>query len=151
MLKIRSSCICSTGDFKTHEELTAGMSATTYKTNNSKRIMEKFMLFFRGSDVYQPGQSPEALQTLKEKMIHWLTDLSEQGTHVASEPLETTGKQVFGSGKTVMDGPFGKSREIVGGCTIVQAKDLDAAIEIAKGCPILESNANIEVRPIQGM
>jgi hypothetical protein len=113
--------------------------------------MEKFMLFFRGSDVYQPGESPEALEALKQKMIHWLTDLSQRGAHVASEPLETTGKQVFGTKKIVLDAPFGEGREIVGGCTIVQARDMEEAIEIAKGCPILESNANIEVRPIQAM
>ncbi|HEY5748852.1 MAG TPA: YciI family protein [Chryseolinea sp.] len=113
--------------------------------------MEKFMLLFRGSDVYQPGQSPDALDALKEKMIHWLTDLSEKGTHVASEPLQTTGKQVWGTKKTVTDRPFGEAREIIGGCTIVQAKDIDEAVEIARGCPILESNANIEVRPIQQM
>jgi len=113
--------------------------------------MEKFMLLFRGSDVYQPGQSPDALEALKEKMIHWLTDLSEKGVHVASEPLETTGKQVSGSRKTVTNGPFGEAKEVIGGCTIVQVRDMNEALEIAKGCPILESNASIEVRPIQKM
>ena len=113
--------------------------------------MEKFMLLFRGSDVYQPGQSPEALQTLKQKMIHWIVDLSEKGVHVASEPLEPTGKQVNGKKKVMTDGPFGEGRDIIGGCTIVQAKDINEAVEIAKGCPILASNANIEVRPLQKM
>jgi hypothetical protein len=47
------------------------------------------------------------------------------------------------------DAPFGEGREIIGGCTIVQAKDIDEAVEIAKGCPILASNANIEVRPFK--
>ena len=113
--------------------------------------MEKFILLFRGSDVYQPGQSPDAFEALKQKMIHWLTDLSERGVHVASEPLQPTGKQVSGIKKTVMDGPFGVAKEIIGGCTIVQAKDINEAVDIAKGCPILDSNANIEVRPIQKM
>jgi len=111
--------------------------------------MEKFMFLFRGSDVYQPGQSPEALQALKQKLMHWVGDLAEKGVHVASEPLEPTGKQVNGTKKTVTDAPYGQGREIIGGCTIVLAKDMNAAIEIAKGCPILESNANIEVRPLQ--
>jgi len=111
--------------------------------------MEKFMLLFRGSDVYQPGQSPEALQALKQKLIHWIGDLSKKGVHVASEPLHPTGKQVSGIKKTVTDAPFGEAKEIIGGCTIVQAKDINEAVEIAKGCPILESNANVEVRPIQ--
>lgn len=107
------------------------------------------MLLFRGSDVYQPGQSPEALQALKQKLIYWVADLHKKGQHIASEPLEPIGKQVSGRKKTITDAPFGEGREIIGGCTIVQAKDIDEAIEIAKGCPILESNANIEVRPIQ--
>ncbi|HZX57810.1 MAG TPA: YciI family protein [Mucilaginibacter sp.] len=111
--------------------------------------MEKFMLLFRGSDVYQPGQPPEALEALKEKMFDWVVDLSKKGAHVASEPLEPGGKHVNGAKKTVIDTPFGEAREIIGGCTIVQAKDINGAIELAKGCPILESNASIEVRPIQ--
>lgn len=111
--------------------------------------MEKFMLLFRGSDIYQPGQSPEALQALKQKLIHWIGDLYQKGQHVASEPLEPTGKQVNGIKRTITDAPFGEGRNIIGGCTIVQARDINEAIEIAKGCPILESNANIEVRPIQ--
>lgn len=111
--------------------------------------MEKFMLLFRGSDVYQAGQSPEALQMLKEKMIHWVMDLSQKGIHVDSEPLEPTGIQVNGAKQTVTNSPFGEPKGVIGGCTIVLANDINEAVKIAKGCPILESNANIEVRPIQ--
>ncbi|MDO6430266.1 YciI family protein [Flavitalea sp. BT771] len=111
--------------------------------------MENYMLLFRGSDVYQPGQSTEAFQALKQEMIHWLGDLSKKGAHVASDPLQPTGKQVSGAKKTVTDGPFGEAKEIIGGCTVIQAKDIHEAVEIAKSCPILASNANIEVRPIQ--
>ncbi len=107
------------------------------------------MLLFRGSDVYQPGQSPEDLQALKQKLIQWVVGLSEKGVHVTSVPLEPVGKQVVGIKKTTTDGPFGVGREIIGGLTIVQAKDINEAIDIAKGCPILASNANIEVRPLQ--
>ncbi|HSC36675.1 MAG TPA: YciI family protein [Chitinophagaceae bacterium] len=111
--------------------------------------MEKFMLLFRGSDVYQPGQSPEAFQALKQRLLLWVGELSQKGVHVASEPLQPAGKQVSGAEKTVTDGPFGEARQVIGGCTIVQARDINEAVEIAKGCPILESNAIIEVRPIQ--
>ncbi|MGY3211510.1 YciI family protein [Mucilaginibacter sp. HD30] len=111
--------------------------------------MEKFMLLFRGSDVYQPDQSPEDLQVLKEKMMNWVFDLVNKGLHVSSEPLEQTGKQVKGAEKIVIDAPFGEGRGVIGGCTIVLAKNIDAAIELAKTCPILATNANIEVRPIQ--
>lgn len=111
--------------------------------------METFMLLFRGSDVYQPGQSPEALQALKEEMIGWVGALTQQGLHVASEPLEPTGKYVNGARKIVTHAPFGAAKEVIGGYTIVRANDIDEAVSIAMGCPLLVSNANIEVRPIQ--
>jgi hypothetical protein len=111
--------------------------------------MEKFMLLFRGSDVYLPGQPPEALEALKQKMFDWVVDLNKKGAHVASEPLQPTGKHVGGAKKIVTDAPFGQAKEIIGGSTIVLAEDINEAVELAKGCPILESNANIEVRPIQ--
>jgi hypothetical protein len=111
--------------------------------------MEKFMLLFRGSDVYQPGEAPETVEALKYKMIAWLSNLVARGIHVGSEPLQTTGKQVNGTKKIVTDGPFGTGGEVIGGCTIVQAKDIDEAVEIAKSCPIVATNANIEIRPIQ--
>lgn len=111
--------------------------------------MEKFMLFFRGSDAYEAGQSPEVLQILTQEMMAWLGVIAD--SHVSSEKLSRTGKQVSGSAKTIIDGPFGTLSDIIGGCTIIQARDIEQAIEIAKMCPILETNATIEVRPILGM
>ena len=109
------------------------------------------MLLFRGSEVYQPDQSPEALETLTLKMMDWVGDLIEKGLHVASEHLQRTGKQVNGTSKALMDSPFGEAKDVIGGCTIVLANNVDEAVEIAKACPILASNANIEVRPMQSV
>jgi hypothetical protein len=111
--------------------------------------MEKFMFLFRGSDVYLPGRAPEALQILKEKLFDWVGELSKNGLHITSVPLQAGGRQVGGPEKSVHDGPFGKTREVIGGCTVVQANNMDEAVEIAKSCPILESNATIEIRPVQ--
>jgi len=113
--------------------------------------MEKFILLFRGSDVYEANQSPEALQNLTVKMIDWVGGLVQNNKHVSSERWQRTGKKVSGSCKIVNDNPFGEAQEIIGGCTIVLAKDFDEAIEIAKACPILETNANIEIRAIQSI
>jgi hypothetical protein len=113
--------------------------------------MEKFMLLFRGSDAYLPGAPPEALQSLKQKMFQWLDELAANGSHVGSEPFETSGKLVSGARRTIHDSPYGQAGEVVGGCTTVQAESFAEAMEIAKACPILETNATIEVRPIQKM
>jgi len=40
---------------------------------------------------------------------------------------------------------------VIGGYSVVEAKDLDHAAELAKGCPILEVGGSVEVRPIQRM
>ena len=38
---------------------------------------------------------------------------------------------------------------MVGGYTLIEARDLAHAAELAKGCPILEVGGSVEVRPIQ--
>jgi hypothetical protein len=113
--------------------------------------MEKFILLFRGSDIYLPDQSPEAYEKLAAKMFSWLADLSERGMHLSSEQFSRSGKQISGSGKLTSDKPFGSHSEIIGGYTILQATDIDQALQAAMLCPILETNGNIEVRPIQGV
>ena len=41
------------------------------------------------------------------------------------------------SGGTVTDGPFPESKELVGGYVMIEAETVEAAAELAKGCPIL--------------
>jgi hypothetical protein len=52
--------------------------------------------------------------------------------------------------KVVTDGPFVESKEVLGGFSIVQADSLDAAAELAKGCPGLLFGGKVEVRPLAG-
>lgn len=49
-------------------------------------------------------------------------------------------------GFTVTDGPFVETKEALGGYYLVEAPDLDAAIELAKQVPVL--GGGLEVRPI---
>jgi hypothetical protein len=52
-----------------------------------------------------------------------------------------------GSGEfTVTDGPFVETKEALGGYYLVEAPDIDAAIELAKQVPVLDGG--LEVRPI---
>ena len=113
--------------------------------------MEKFILLFRGSNIYQPDQSPDVYEKLAAKMFSWLDGLNEKDMHISSEQFSRAGRQINGSGKSLSDVPFGNLPEIIGGYTIIQAKNIEAAIEAAMVCPILETNANIEIRPIQSI
>jgi len=112
--------------------------------------MEKFMYLFRNGAEGQ-SLSPEAMQAHMQKWMVWMKTLGEKGVLAGGEPLEQTGKQVTGTKKVVTDGPFTEAKEIVGGYLIVNAKDIDEAVEISKGCPVFDVNGRLEVRPVHKM
>lgn len=108
-----------------------------------------FMLLLRGG-IPNGGLSPEQLQQQIEKYMSWIENLRRRGHFLAGEPLEEQGRVIEGKkAQTVTDGPFAESKEEVGGYFIISAKDLDAAVELSRDCPIFENNGTIEVRPIQ--
>jgi hypothetical protein len=112
--------------------------------------MADFMLIFRSGD--SPGDSPEQMQQHMQKWVAWFDALSKSGTYKGQgAPLEPKGKLVRGARKTVSDGPFAEAKDLVGGYAIIQARDLEAAVEIARGCPIYEKDGAVEVRPVRPM
>lgn len=109
--------------------------------------MSAFTFVYRGRDT---SSSPEQMQKTMEKWVAWFKELGVKGyIQHPGHPLEQSGKVVRSSKKLVTDGPFAEAKDIVGGFTIIEAKDLDHAAEIAKTCPILEVDGSVEVRPIQ--
>lgn len=111
--------------------------------------MSEYVFLYRGAE--RPT-SPQEMQETMQKWMSWMEGLSRQG-HLKDrgQPLEPTGKVVSGRQKTVTDGPFAESKDVVGGYTLVEAKDLAEAAELSKGCPIFERNGFVEVRPVMKM
>lgn len=114
--------------------------------------MEKFILLFRGgvNHAYNANDSNAAMENMKQWM-DWMGGLQQKGAMVAADPFLPTGKQVVGSAKEVSEGAYVQNDEQVGGYVIVNAKDIDDAVEISKGCPIFNEDGKVEVRPIQKM
>jgi hypothetical protein len=108
--------------------------------------MSQFVYLYRGAER---GGSPEKMQETMQKWMAWFKDLGEKG-HIKDmgQPLEHTGKLVKGKQKVVTDGPFAEAKDVVGGYTLVEARDLEQAVELSKGCPIFEVNGAVEVRPV---
>ena len=108
--------------------------------------MNEFVYLYRGGEN---RPSPERMQETMQKWMAWLKDLAEKG-HLKDQgqPLERSGKLVKGKQKSVTDGPFAETKDLVGGYTLIQAKDLDQAVELSKGCPVLELDGTVEVRPV---
>jgi hypothetical protein len=112
--------------------------------------MSEFVYLYRGGE--ERSSSPQEMQQTMQRWVDWLTSLAGQG-HIKDkgQPLERGGKIVRGKQKTVTDGPFAEAKDLVGGYTLVEARDLDQAAELSKGCPIFDAGGYVEVRPVMKM
>jgi hypothetical protein len=108
--------------------------------------MSEYVFLYRGG---QEGRSPERAQQMMQKWMAWFKDMAEKG-HVKDrgQPLERAGRLVKGKQKTVTDGPFAEAKDVIGGYTLIEADDIDEAVELSKGCPIFEVDGAVEVRPV---
>jgi len=108
--------------------------------------MSAYVFLYRGGET---GRSPERVQQSLQKWIAWFKEMAQKG-HVKDQgqPLERSGKLVQGKQKAVTDGPFAEAKDVIGGYTLIEAKDLEQAVELSKGCPILEVEGAVEVRPV---
>ncbi len=111
--------------------------------------MSEFVYLYRGG---QRSDSPQQAEQVMQKWVVWMNELGDKG-HLKDrgQPLELTGKVVRGKQGAITDGPYAESKDIVGGYTLVAAKDLAQAAELSKGCPIFESGGIVEVRPVMEM
>jgi hypothetical protein len=116
--------------------------------------MSQFIYLYRNTDAARQEAmgTPERAQQNMQRWIAWMRDLDAKG-HIKDrgQPLDRTGKVVRGQQKTVTDGPYVEAKDLVGGFTIVEARDIDQAVELSRGCPILDGGGSVEVRPVMQM
>jgi hypothetical protein len=93
--------------------------------------MSEYVFLYRGGEG---GRSPERAQQMMQKWMAWFKEMAEKG-HVKDrgQPLERTGKLVNGKQKAVTDGPFAEAKDVVGGYTLIEARDIEQAVELSKG------------------
>ena len=93
-----------------------------------------------------PG--PEAMTP----WIEYTAALHESGSFIAGDPLDFTTSattvRVRNDERVITDGPFAETKEQLGGYYLVEAKDLNEALQIAAKIPSARTGS-IEVRPIE--
>jgi len=115
---------------------------------NPQQPTNEHLLFVRGTH-WNHGMSPGELQRVMTDFYAWVEDLNTRGILRGAQPLMEEGKLVSGlRGATVTDGVFAESKEAIAGYFLLGVDTMDAALEIARACPILLHGAQIEVRPI---
>ena len=85
--------------------------------------------------------------TAIDKFYAWFEQLVDEGKMKRGQRLTYEGKTI-GRQSAITDGPFGESKEVIGGYWSILANNLDEAAQIAKGNPCLDYGLFMEVRPI---
>ncbi len=105
-----------------------------------------YLVISRGK--WDKEASPEKIQNAIDQFYRWLDCLVAEGKMKKGQRLASTGATVSRK-TTVMDGPFGETKEVIGGYWFIVAHSLEEAAKIAGGNPCLECGLFYEIRPIE--
>lgn len=111
----------------------------------------RVMVFVKATDASEAGEMPSP--ELFEAMFKFNEELMNAGIMKGGEGLKPSsqGKRVAfdGASRTVIDGPFIETKELVAGYWLWEVKDMDEAVEWVKRCPNpMPGPSEIEIRPI---
>ena len=112
---------------------------------NEHASQAEYLVISRGK--WDSSVPREQVERTIELFYAWLDGLVAEGKMKRGQRLKYEGKTVGGN-NLVVDGPFGESKEVVGGYWIIVASSLEEAAEIAKSNPCLDSGLFLEIRPI---
>jgi hypothetical protein len=114
----------------------------------------KVMVFVKATKESEAGVMPTP--TLLAEMGKFNEELVKAGVMLAGEGLRPTSKakrvQFAGRSRTVIDGPFAETKELVAGFWIWQVRSIEEAVEWVKRCPNpMPGPSEIEIRPVYEM
>src|SRR5260370_3569937 len=105
----------------------------------------EYLVISRGQ--WDKTLSQDEIQSATEKFYIWYDRLINEGKMKPGQRLTSEGKTV-GRKDVITDGPFGESKEAIGGYWFILSHSLDEATHIAKGNPCLDYGLLLEIRPI---
>ena len=112
----------------------------------------RFMVLVKATKDSEAGKMPD--EKLLAEMGKYNEELVKAGIMLAGEGLHPSSRGVrvrfSGAKRTVVDGPFTETKELVAGFWIWQVKSMDEALEWARRCPdpMPGEEAELELRPI---
>lgn len=111
----------------------------------------RVMVIVKATSESEAGKMPST--ELLTAMGNFNEELVKAGIMLAGEGLHPSarGKRVHfsGSQRSVTDGPFAETKELIAGFWLWQVKSMEEAVEWVKRCPNpMESDSDIEIRPL---
>ena len=114
----------------------------------------KYLIFCCHEEKKLDSMSKSESATLVDETLAYCDALQKSGHLIASEPLESaqtaTTVRVRNGKRSLTDGPFAETKEQVGGFFLINARDLNEAIEVASKFPSARLGS-LEVRPVREM
>jgi hypothetical protein len=111
----------------------------------------KFICLVYNDECYLEALPQDKLDALVGECGAWVEDLRRGGHHVASTGLQSVRTATTVRSRngriSVTDGPFAETKEQLGGFTVVEARDLNEALQLASALPAARFGS-VEVRPI---
>jgi hypothetical protein len=120
----------------------------TWFLTQSEFLMAKFLFVYRDSTEPRPQPSPDEMQSFLAMWGKWFEQFATQIVD-GGDGLLPTGRVLQPSGE-VVNGPYVEAKEMVGGFSVIEADHYEAAVEIAKHCPISKIGGAIEIREFAG-
>ena len=112
----------------------------------------RFLVMVKATPESEKGIMPtkellEAMGKYNEQLVNAGVMLAGEGLHPSSKGARV---RFSGSKRTVIDGPFSETKELVAGFWLFQCKSLAECIEWVKRCPnpMPNEDSDIEIRPI---
>ena len=111
----------------------------------------RVVVFVKATEDSEQGVLPST--ELLEAMGKYNEELVNAGIMIGGDGLKPSsqGKRIAfdGPGRTVIDGPFAETRELVAGFWIWEVKDMDEAVAWARRCPNpMPGPSELEIRPV---
>ena len=112
--------------------------------------MAQYAILIYEDPAFYANVSPEAWPAMVDAHSTFVKQVSELGGSIAGGAAlaPTTTATTIKGADTVTDGPFVETKEALNGFYVVEARDLDHAVEIAKLCPAPAPGGGVEVRPV---
>lgn len=109
--------------------------------------MEQFLLNFHHFPI-PAGAKPSAkeFEAVNKQWQGYIGGIAGQGIFVGTQRLDQAGSIVHPDG--TITGAISEGKGLIVGTLTLKANNLDEAIELAKGCPILAMGGSVEVRPV---
>jgi hypothetical protein len=125
--------------------------ALTSKLGNTGRSTMRVMVIIKANNDSEAGVMPS--EQLLTEMGNYNEELVKAGIMLAGEGLHPSakGKRVVfsGSKRTVVDGPFAETKELIAGFWLWQVKSMDEAVEWVKRCPNpMNEESTVEIRQV---